>query len=131
MEILFLIGRILFGGFFLMNGFNHFKNAGGLTQYAASKGVPSPKTAVYLTGLMLLLGGLGVILGIYTELSLWLIIVFLVLTSFKMHAFWSITDPTAKMPEQIHFMKNIALAGAGLMMLALSEPWVLSINLGF
>ncbi len=114
-----------------MNGINHFKNANGLTQYVASKSVPSPKVAVYLTGLMLLLGGLGVILGIYTELSLWLIIVFLILTSFKMHDFWSVSDPSQKMPEQINFMKNMALAGAALMILALSEPWVLSLNLGF
>ena len=32
LSILFLIGRIISGGFFLMGGFNHFKNA---NMYAA------------------------------------------------------------------------------------------------
>jgi len=131
MEILFLIGRILFGGFFLISGFKHFKNGKMLTGYAASKGVPSASLAVYVSGLMIFLGGLGVLLGVYTQVSLWLIIIFLVLTSFKMHNFWTIADPMAKMPEQVNFMKNMALAGAALMMLLMAEPWVYSLNLGF
>lgn len=123
--ILFLIGRILFGGFFIMNGINHFTKNAGMSQYAASKGVPSPSFAVYLSGLMILLGGLGILLGVYTQISLWLIIAFLVIISFKMHNFWTIGDES-KMPEQIQFMKNMALLGAALMMLGMSEPWIWS-----
>ena len=46
MIYLFVLGRILLGGYFIMSGFNHFKNLGMLTGYAQSKGVPMPKAAV-------------------------------------------------------------------------------------
>src|SRR3989344_1265261 len=48
--IIFLIGRIMFGGYFVMMGFNHFKNHQMLTGYAASKKVPMPSMAVYISG---------------------------------------------------------------------------------
>ena len=131
MEIIFIIGRVLFGGYFIMNGFNHLKNKSMLTGYAASKGVPSPSLAVVGSGLLILLGGLGVLLGVYTQISLWLIIIFLVPVSFKMHNFWTMAEPQAKMMEQVNFMKNMALVGAALMMMFLSQPWVWSLNLGF
>src|SRR3989344_3838691 len=131
MEIIFIIGRVLFGGYFIMNGFNHLKNKSMLTGYAASKGVPSPSLAVVGSGLLILLGGLGVLLGVYTQISLWLIIIFLVPVSFKMHNFWTVAEPQAKMMEQVNFMKNMALVGAALMMMFLSQPWVWSLNLGF
>lgn len=123
MDVLFLIGRVIFGGYFVMNAWGHFKNLDGMTGYAQSKGVPSPRSAVFVGGVLLLLGGLGVVFGIAPEASLALLIIFLVPVSFKMHAFWKETDPNAKMMEQIQFMKNTALIGAILIMYAIETPW--------
>lgn len=120
-DILFVAGRVLYGGFFLMSGWNHLKNSEALSGYAASKGVPSPKAAVMVSGLMILFGGLGIILGVYPEVSVTLIAVFLVIVSFKMHDYWLDTDPAIKMANQINFMKNMALLGAALMFLSLPE----------
>lgn len=122
MEIIHLIGQVLFGGYFVLQGINHFKNTAGLTGYAASAGVPSPKMAVLGSGALVFLGGLGVLLYgfipyILTQISLILLVVFLVPVTFKMHAFWKKTDPQAKMMEQIQFMKNLALLGAVLSMM--------------
>ena len=47
-ELLVLAGRILFGGYFAFNGFNHFTKSDNMTGYAQSKGVPHAKAAVYL-----------------------------------------------------------------------------------
>jgi len=127
MDILFLIGRLIFGGYFLMNAWNHFKNLEGLTGYAESKGVPSARSAVFASGMLLLLGGLGVIFGIAPEASLALPIIFLVPVSFKMHAFWKETNPNARMMERVQFMKNMALVGALLMLYAISVPWVYNV----
>ena len=124
MDILFLIGRLIFGGYFIMNAWNHFKNLEGLTGYAQMKGVPSPRSAVFVSGVLLLLGGLGVIFGIAPEASLALLIIFLVPITFMMHAFWKVTDPNARMMEQVQFMKNVALIGALLMLYAIDVPWV-------
>jgi len=85
---LFLIGRILYGGFFLKSGIGHILKLGGMSQYALGKGVPYPKLAVLGSGLLIIFGGSGVILGAYVAWSLLAIILFLILVTFKMHTFW-------------------------------------------
>ena len=127
MIYLFLLGRIILGGYFIQNGYNHLKNAGSLTGYAQSKGVPMPKASVILSGLMLLLGGLGILLGLYVYESILLLVVFLLGTLWKMHRYWEATDPMMRMGEQINFYKNLALIGALLMLLAIPMPWALSL----
>lgn len=110
-----------------MSGLNHFQHADMLSGYAASKGVKSPKMAVYFSGLLMLLGGLGVLLGVWTQLAVLCLVLFLVPVSFMMHAFWKITDQNMKMAESINFKKNMALLGAALMLLAISTPWPFSL----
>ena len=127
MAILFLIGRLIFGGYFLMNAWGHFKHLESMTGYAQSKGVPSPRAAVFVGGVLLMLGGLGIVFGIAPEASIALLIIFLVPVSFKMHAFWKETDPNRRMMEQIQFMKNMALVGAILMLYAISVPWMYNV----
>ena len=127
MEYLFVLGRILLGGYFIMSGANHFKHLVMFTGYAKSKGVPMPREAVMLTGLMMILGGLGILLGIYIEFAVFLLAVFLAVTTMQMHQFWKITDHGERMAEEINFKKNLALLGAVLMLLAIPMPWVLSL----
>lgn len=127
MIILFLVGRVLFGGYFIMNGFNHFRKIGMMKGYASSKGVPMAGLAVSVTGLMILLGGLGMILGLYIKFSVLLLAIFLIFVTFKMHNFWAVTDPNMKMMEMVNFYKNMALLGAVLMILFIPSPWAYSI----
>jgi len=125
--MIFLIGRVLFGGFFVMNGLNHFMKMDMMAGYASSKNVPVAKFMVILTGLMLLLGGMGVVLGVYVKLSVILLFIFLSVVSFKMHNFWTITDENQKMAEMVNFTKNMALLGAALMILMIPAPWAYSL----
>lgn len=127
MEIAFLTGRIIFGGYFFLMGINHFAKSKMLSGYAASKGIPSPSLAVYGSGLLIILGGLGVLLGVYPQVSLFLIIIFLIPVTFFMHAFWNDTDPQMRMVDQVNFLKNIALLGAALALYGVGTPWLLSI----
>jgi putative oxidoreductase len=77
MDIAFLIGRIIFGGYWLMSALNHFKNLNHMSEYAKAKGTPFPKLAVAGTGVILLAGGLSMLLGVYPLVGIVLIIVFL------------------------------------------------------
>lgn len=126
--ILLLIGRILYGGFFLIGGLNHFAKMSFYKQYASAKGIPAPGVGVAVGGLLILLGGLSVLLGLWPNVGLLLIVVFLLGATPTMHAFWSISDPMARMGEQVNFMKNVALLGAALSMMAISQPWPMSIG---
>lgn len=126
METLLLIfGRIILGGFFIYSGVNHFIGFGMMTQYVKMKGVPFPAIAQGATGLMLLSGGLSIVFGLYPSIGIVLLIAFLVPVSLMMHNFWNIEDPQSRMADKINFMKNMALVGALLMLLAIPSPWPL------
>lgn len=113
MIYIFFIARILFGGYFLLNAYNHFKNSTALAGYAGSMKVPYPKASVIGTGILMLLGGLGILLWIAVPLAVLALVVFLIPTTFMMHAYWKVTDPMARMNQKIAFQKNMAiLAGA-------------------
>jgi putative oxidoreductase len=86
--------------------------------YAQMKGVPMAKGAVAFSGLLLLIGGASILFHFYPTYGMIALILFLVPVTFMMHAFWKIEDPMAKMHEMVNFMKNIALLGAVLLLLA-------------
>ncbi|MBI2631013.1 DoxX family membrane protein [Candidatus Nomurabacteria bacterium] len=119
---LWLLGRIILGGYFIMSGYAHFKNLASYTGYAQSKGVPMAKASVIITGLMMLLGGLGILIGVYVQFSIFLLALFLLGTLVKMHTYWKETDPMARMGERVNFYKNLALIGALLMITPYVTP---------
>ena len=119
MDVIILIGRILFGGFFLMSGINHFTKLEAMTGYAKYKKLPAAKLGVLISGLMLVLGGIYIILGFYADLGALLLAIFLVLAAVIFHNSWTETDATAKQNEMLAFMKDIALAGGALIVFAL------------
>ena len=119
MNAIVLIGRILFGGFFLMSGINHFTKLEAMTGYAKYKKLPAAKLGVLISGLMLVIGGLSVILGYYADLGALLLAIFLVLAAVIFHNFWKETDATAKQNESIGFFKDLSLAGAALIIFVL------------
>src|SRR5881394_3860538 len=112
MRSLYVLGRVVFGGYFLYNGINHFLNERMMSQYAASKGVGAPDAAVTSSGALLAAGGLSVLAGVKPKQGLAAIIGFLVPVTLQMHRFWEVDDPQQRMNEMINFSKNVALAGA-------------------
>lgn len=119
MDILLIVGRVLFALIFINSGIAHLTKLNDMTGYAQFKKVPAPKLAVIVTGLMLIVGGLYIALGVYADLGALLLAIFLVPTAFMMHNFWTIQDPQAKQGEMINFFKNLSLAGAALIIFVL------------
>ncbi|MFE7773673.1 hypothetical protein ACFU5O_07200 [Streptomyces sp. NPDC057445] len=68
--------------------------------------------------MLLLAGGLSVALGIWADLGALLIAVFCLPTAVLMHGFWKETDPGTRQTEQVMFLKDVALGGAALALLA-------------
>lgn len=118
MDVLVLIGRVMFALLFLVSGYGHLAQRRMMAGYAASKRVPAAPVMVVLTGLLILVGALMVAVGIWPDVGALLLVVFLVPTAFIMHGFWAETDPAAKAMEQTQFFKDLALAGAALVMFA-------------
>ncbi len=128
MRPLYLLGRAIFGGYFLYNGLNHLANRETMSQYAAAKGVAAPEAAVATSGAMLLAGGLSILAGAKARQGLATIVAFLIPVSLQMHRFWEETDPQKQMAEMVNFTKNMALVGAALMLLQLEHPWPVSVD---
>ena len=127
-----LLGRVLFASLFIMSGYNHLTKVDGLAQYAASGGVPAPKVSVIVTGVMILLGGISMLLGYQPAIGAVLLAVFLIPVAIIMHRFWGLSDPAMAQMQRIHFWKNIAMAGAALMIYYFAtvypEAWPYSIT---
>jgi uncharacterized membrane protein YphA (DoxX/SURF4 family) len=119
MDAIELIGRLVFVSLFLWSGVRHFTQRENYVAYARSSGAPAPQALVPLTGLMILAGGALVALGVWADLGALLIAAFLVPTAYFMHGFWRYDDPQQRQGQQVHFMKNISLAGASLALFAL------------
>ena len=127
MKSVFLLGRVILGGFFLYNGINHFKQLEGMTQYTKLKGVPNPDLAVMSSGVGMALGGASILLGVKPKWGAAAIATFLATASPTMHDFWN-ADEAGKQNELINFSKNMALLGAALILISVEEPWPASLG---
>ena len=126
MRIPFLIGRAIFGGFFIMSGIKHFKQQKQMAQYAAAKNVPKPDLVVKASGAMLIVGGTSILLGIKPKLGTLAVMGFLAGVSPVMHDFWN-EQAEQRMNDMINFTKNMALVGGALALMGVEEPWPASV----
>ena len=127
MDVLFLLGRVLFGGFFIYSGIRHFQHLDMMAGFSGSKGVPAPKLAVRVSGLLILFGGLSILLGIRPFVGVAMITLFLFPVTFWIHNYWDDEDPMTRINNEVNFLKNLALLGAAWMLLAVPRPWPMSL----
>ena len=108
-----------------MSSYNHFAHHKDLVGYATSKKVPMAGVGIFISGILLLFGGLGVMFGVYVQWAIGSLVLFLFAVTLMMHRFWEESD-MARMADKTNFYKNLALLGAALMLLAVQTPWVYS-----
>lgn len=115
-------GRLIFGGYFLYNGIQHFTHRDMLIGYAKSKGVAWPKAAVLGSGALLVLGGLSLLTGAKQKVGASLVTTFLTGVTPTMHDYWNVQDQGQRMNEMINFTKNLALIGGAAFAAAAARP---------
>jgi uncharacterized membrane protein YphA (DoxX/SURF4 family) len=123
-----LLGRAIFGGYFLYNGIKHFRNRRMLVEYARAKKVPAADLAVLASGAMIAAGGVSVLMGLRPKIGASMIAGFLLGVSPAIHDFWRQEEPQQKMNEMTHFTKNMAMLGGALLAAAVPEPWPYGVN---
>lgn len=114
MKALYVIGRAVFGGFFLYNGINHFLNQEPLSRYANAKELPMPDEAVLASGALMTVAGISLVFGLKPRWGAAGVLTFLAAASPLFHDFWNMEDPQQAQNDMIHFSKNMALAGAAI-----------------
>ena len=105
-----LIGRILLSLIFILGGIGKLTTVASTGAYMASAGLPA--SLAIPAGLFELFAGLFILLGIFTRLTALLLAVFCIVTALLFHN--NFADPM----QQANFLKNIALAGGFLVLVA-------------
>jgi len=128
-EVAFLLGRLLFGGVLAFMGLNHFGSVDELAGYAEFKGLPAPRFSVVASGVVLVAGGLGIVAGVLPVLAAGALAVFLLVSAVVMHDFWTVPEEDAQ-DEMTGFLKNVALAGGALTLLAVGgQEWPYAVGI--
>jgi len=112
------IGRILLALIFVVSGAGKITGYAGTAAVMAAKGLPIVDVLLPLTIAVELGGGLLLALGWKARWAAAALFLFLIPTTLIFHQFWGIEPKLAQM-QKIHFLKNVAIMGGMLMVLAI------------
>ncbi len=115
MGALALLGRLLFSTIFIFSGINHLANGEAMMGYVRSAGLPFPALAIYGSGVVLLVGGVCILLGVFARVAAVALAAFLVAAALTVHRFWGL-PPAQAAQQMIHFWKNLSMAGGALLL---------------
>jgi len=115
-----LVGRVLLALIFVISGFNKLTHFDGTAGYMAMHGLPMVHVLLVTSIAIELGGGLMLMLGWHARLAAAAIFLFLIPVTLVFHAFWTVnpSDAMALQDQMIHFMKNLAIMGGMLYVLA-------------
>jgi putative oxidoreductase len=123
MDVVDIAGRVLFALVFWLNGYNHLRHRADTVAFAKSFGTPAAEFSVPFTGVVMLAGGTLLVLGIWPDLAVLGLALFLVSAAFLAHRYWEESDYGMRAAQQAQFLKNISLAGACVFMFAVFNQY--------
>ena len=110
-------GRVLIGVLFLMSGLSKLAAPAAIQGYIASVGLPAPALAYVVAVAVEVLGSVLLIAGVGTRYVAAGMTVFTLATALAFH------NNFADQNQMIHFMKNIAIMGGLLQIVAFGGGW--------
>ncbi|MCA2276614.1 DoxX family protein [Mycobacterium intracellulare] len=116
MDVAILIGRVLFAAIFVGGSIGHFTNTATMSAHTESMGLRPGRLFVLGSAVWMSIAAALLLVGAWIDVAALMLFVFLIPTAFVMHRFWTATDPETKATEQIHFLKDLSLAGGALML---------------
>jgi putative oxidoreductase len=116
--VILLLGRLCIGSLYLMSGTNHWWDQKLLTHFMT--GLPgSVQVWAMLAATIEVVSGAAIVVGFRTREFALLLVLFNLCAAVIGHPYWSITgDAAARWGQQIHFWKDIGLAGGAFFVLA-------------
>ena len=135
--IVAFVGRAMICAIFVASALmNKIPNFEATVERMSREGIPEPKLMLVGAIVFLLLGSLLVTFGVAARLGALLLLVFLAAATYYFHDFWTIdatqkvalaakdiSGAAARTNEMIHFMKNVAIGGALLVIISRGVSW--------
>ncbi len=115
--LLSLLSRILLAIIFILSGLNKVTGFDNSVAYILSKGLPLPELGAGAAAALELVGAAALIVGWRTHWAALGLAIYCVLTAYFFHNFWAVPDAQVA-GQTIHFLKNIAIAGGFLGLMA-------------
>jgi putative oxidoreductase len=108
-----VLGRLVLVAIFLGSAAHHIQDYQKTLDGMADAHVPYPQVLLPGALVFLIAGSLSVLAGYKARIGALLLLVFLGLAAYFFHNFW-VHAPDSKefMGQQVHFMKNLSMAGA-------------------
>ncbi len=113
-----LAGRILVAAIFLMSGFNKMGAFDATAGMMTSVGLPMANLLLVATIAIELVAGALLVLGWNTRAAALVLFLFMIPVTAVFHNPWAATDAAAAQQQMIHFLKNLAIMGGLLNLLA-------------
>lgn len=106
------VGRVLIAAIFLLSGIGKIAAPGATVAYIASAGLPVPLLALIIAIIVEVGGGILLVLGYQTR------IVTVIMAAFTLAAAFGFHNNFADQNQMINFMKNLAITGGLLQVVA-------------
>jgi len=108
----------LLAGMFISGGANSFSNPGRIAGKVEAAGIPEPRSAAVLNGAVMVVGGMALATDVAPKLAATALAGTLIPTTLVGHPFWKEEDPANRANQRTQFMKNMAMLGGLLLVLA-------------
>ena len=95
--------------FFTMSGINHFFNPHVLHEYMERRKYKHVKILVFLSGLLLIVGGVLLQVPYVRMYASFALAGFVLIAAFMIHSFWRVSDKHERMLEMQNFIKNFVI----------------------
>lgn len=125
-RLIYALGRVLVPLVFIVSGYRHFLNIGGLAKLLADKNVPTPMQLEAWTGMpryevlayagaaIEFLCGIMVLIGFKARFAAVVLVLYTIATIAIAHDFWNM-EGAALVSNLVEALKNLSIMGALLM----------------
>ena len=113
-----LLGRILVAAVFVLSGVNKMGNFAGTAAFMSSAGLPMAELLLVPTIAIEIICGLMLVIGWQTRFAALLLLLFMIPVTAVFHNPWAAADAAMAQQQMIHFLKNLAIMGGLLNLLA-------------
>jgi putative oxidoreductase len=109
-DIYALVGRILLSIIFIVSATAKIMEWNGTMHMMTAKGIPLPALALTAATVIEMIGGLAILLGVFSRVSALVVLLYLIPVTLIMHDFWSV-GPAQMNIQLVNFLKNLAIMG--------------------